>query len=95
MKRIFLAISFVACATTMAFAQDQTPPAQQQGGGSMRGQFMDACGADMKNFCSAAQNREDRHSCVMANQDKFSQSCKAFMASHPMHQHPQQGGGQQ
>jgi len=64
-------------------------------GGGMRSQFMDACGADMKNFCSSAQNREDRHNCVMANHDKFSQSCKAFMASHPMHQHPQQGGGQQ
>jgi len=94
MRKILLAISLVACASTTAFAQDQAPPAQQQGGG-MRSQFMDACGADMKNFCGSAQSREDRRSCMMANRDKFSQSCKAFMASHPMHQHQQQGSGQQ
>jgi len=99
MKALYLAIAFAA-ASTIAFAQDQAPPQQQGGGGmqgSMRSQFMDACGGDMQTYCASAQNRQDRRACVMANRDKFSQSCKTFMASHPMHQHPQQqqqGGGQ-
>lgn len=98
MKALYLAIAFAA-ASTMAFAQDQAP-AQQQGGGmqgTMRSQFMDACGSDVQTYCASAQTRQDRRACVMANKDKFSQSCKTFMASHPMHQHPQQpqqGGGQ-
>src|SRR3984957_3498311 len=65
----------------------------QQGNGmqgnTMRGQFMQACGADMQNFCASAQSRDDRRTCVMANKDKFSDSCKSFMASHPMHSHDQ------
>jgi hypothetical protein len=92
MKSFFLSLAIAACASTIAFAQNQAPP-QGQGGG-IRSQFMDACGNDMKTFCASAQSREDRRSCVMANKDKFSDSCKTFMASHPMHQHPQQGGGQ-
>jgi hypothetical protein len=28
---------------------------------------------------------------MMANKDKVSDSCKSFMAAHPMHQHPQGG----
>ena len=86
----------LACAVP-AFAQDQPPP--QQGGG--HGMFKQACGADIQNFCASAQNRDDRRACVMANKDKFSDSCKSFMASHPMHSHdqgqmqgPPPGGGQ-
>jgi len=98
MKKLFLAISLAACASTMAFAQDQAPQGAQgaQGGGGMRSQFMDACGADMQKLCSAAQSRDDRRTCMTANKDKFSDSCKAFMANHPMHMHPQapQGGQQ-
>jgi len=61
--------------------------------------FMQACGDDIKNFCASAQSREDRRACVMQNKDKFSDPCKSFMASHPMHQHGQgqmqgPGGGQ-
>jgi hypothetical protein len=109
MKKLFLAISFVACASTMAFAQDQPMQGGQMQGGqmqngqsmqggqgsAMRSQFMDACGADMQNFCASAQSRDDRRNCVMANKDKFSASCKSFMAAHPMHQHQDQQGGQQ
>jgi hypothetical protein len=98
MKKLFLVLSFAVCASTLAFAQDQTP-AQQQGGGmqggGMRSQFMDACGGDMQTYCASAQSRDDRRACVMANKDKFSANCKSFMASHPMHTHPQQQGGQQ
>ena len=102
MKKLFLVLSLATCASAAAFAQT---PAPQQGGGTqqgsgmqgntMRSQFMDACGGDMKAYCASAQNREDRRACVMANKDKFSANCKSFMASHPMHQHPQQPGGQQ
>jgi len=98
MKKLFLVLSFAACTSTLAFAQDQAPM-QQQGGGmqsTMHSQFMDACGGDMKTYCASAQNRDDRRACVMANKDKFSANCKSFMAAHPMHQHPQQPqGGQQ
>jgi hypothetical protein len=97
MKKLFLVLSFAACASTMAFAQ--TPAPQQGGdtsGGNMRSQFMDACGGDMQTYCASAQSRDDRRACVMANKDKFSANCKSFMASHPMHEHPQQQqGGQQ
>jgi hypothetical protein len=94
MKALIFAISFASVAATAAFAQDQGPP---PGGQSP---FMQACGADVKNYCASAQNRDDRHSCIMANKDKFSDSCKAFMANHQMHQHGQgqmqgPGNGQQ
>jgi len=90
MKKLFLVISLAACASTAAFAQDQTPAPQggMQGGG-MRSQFMQACGADMQTYCASAQTRDDRRACMTANHDKFSDGCKSFMASHPMHQHPQ------
>jgi len=90
MKKLFLVLSFAACASTLAFAQ--TPAPQQGGamqGGAMRGQFMQACGTDMQTYCASAQNRDDRRACVMANRGKFSDSCKSFMAAHPMHEHPQ------
>jgi hypothetical protein len=68
-----------------------------QGGGmqgnAMHSQFMQACGTDMQSYCASARSRDDRRACVMANHDKFSDSCKSFMAAHPMHEHPQ--GGQQ
>jgi hypothetical protein len=86
MKLLLSAFAIAACAATTALAQDQTPQAPPQGG---RAGFMQACGGDMKNYCASAQSRDDRRSCMMANKDKFSDSCKAFMASHPMHQHPQ------
>jgi hypothetical protein len=96
MKKLFLVLSLATCASAAAFAQ--TPPPPQGGGmqgGAMRGQFMQACGTDMQIFCASAQSRDDRRACVMANKDKFSESCKSFMAAHPMHEHPQQQGGQQ
>jgi len=96
MKKLFLVLSFAACASTAALAQDQTPAPQggMQGGG-MRGQFMQACGTDMQTYCASAQSRDDRRACVAANKDKFSDSCKSFMAAHPMHQRqPQTPPGQ-
>ena len=84
MKYTLLAASFALFTTVPAFAQDQAPAPQ-----SPRGMFMQACGDDIKNFCSSAQSRDDRRACVMANKDKFSDSCKTFMANHPMHQHDQ------
>ena len=92
MKPLFLALLLSVGTSAVAFAQDQGPP---RGG---HGAFMQACGADIKTYCASAQSRDDRRACVQANKDKFSDSCKAFMASHPMHQHGQgqmQGSGQQ
>jgi len=93
MKSFIFALSLGMAAAVPAFAQDQTP-APRSGG---HGAFMQACGNDMQTYCASAQNRDDRRSCVMANKDKFSDSCKSFMASHQMHQHGQMqgpGGGQ-
>ena len=88
MKAFLLALTFAAIAIP-ASAQDQSAAPQQ--GGNGHGMFMQACGADIKNFCGSAQSRDDRRTCVEANKDKFSDSCKSFMASHPMHPH---AGGQ-
>lgn len=84
MKILFTAFAITASLATAALAQDQTPQTPPQGG---RGGFMQACGDDVKTYCSSAQSRDERRSCVMANKDKFSDSCKSFMSSHPMHQH--------
>ena len=59
-------------------ADSMSPPA---GGGHMNG-FRQACGADLQTYCYAAQSREERHACVEANKDKFSDGCKSFMAQH-------------
>ena len=86
MKSLLLAISLGFASA--AYAQDQAPPPAQS-------PFMQACGQDMKTYCASAQSRDDRRACVRANRDKFSDSCKAFMGSHHMHQHdPRPGGGQ-
>jgi hypothetical protein len=83
MKTTLFTLLLATGAATAAFAQNSPPP---QGGPSG---FMQACGADIQNFCASAQNRQDRRACVEANKDKFSDSCKSYMASHPMHQHNQ------
>ncbi len=89
MKSLILALTLCVGAIP-ALAQDQTAPSSPPPSGG-RAMFMQACGADMQSFCGSAQSREDRHACLMQNKDKFSDSCKSFMASHPMHQHGQGG----
>ena len=77
----------------VAFAAD--PPAST-GGGDHSG-WREACGADIKQYCGTATTREERHACVQANKDKFSDGCKAFMAAHPRPQNssaPPPAGGQ-
>jgi hypothetical protein len=54
--------------------------------------FRAACGQDTQTYCATAQSREDRHACVQANKDKFSDTCKSFMASHMHHGAPQPAG---
>lgn len=86
-----LALFLSAGGAALAQDQDQTQQGQHQGG---HGAFMQACGADMQTYCSSAQNRDDRRSCMQANKDKFSDACKSFMASHKghMHEHGQMQG---
>lgn len=86
MKTLLLTVSLTLIAGA-AFAQDQAPPPQGHSA------FLQACGNDIKQYCASAQSRDDRRACVKQNKDKFSPSCKTFMASHPMHQHAQGGGG--
>ena len=89
MKTTLLSLSLVLSLASAgaAFAQDQT---QMQGpaGGDQHAAFKAACGADIQTYCASAQTKDDRHACVKANKDKFSDSCKSFMASH------HHGGGQ-
>ncbi len=89
MKASVLALIFAVFAAP-AFAQDQQQPAQQSG----HGMFKEACGADMDKFCSDAKGHDARMSCVMANKDKFSDSCKTFLANHQMHHGQSQMQGQ-
>jgi hypothetical protein len=89
MKSLLFVVAIATCAASPALAQDQTSPqSSPQNMQNMHSEFMDACGNDMKTYCASAQSRDERRSCVMANKDKFSDTCKTFMASHPMHQHP-------
>ena len=96
MKKLILAISFAACTATGALAQDQQP-AEQEGppGGIFK--FMQTCGADLHTYCASAESRDDRRACVIANKDKFSDACKALVASHQPAQGQTQetGDGQQ
>ncbi len=76
-----------------AFAQDQAAPqggGHDGGRGGHGGAFRAACGQDMQTYCASAQSREDRHTCMQTNQDKFSDTCTSFMASHMHGGAPQQ-----
>jgi len=84
-----LSLGLVLGVSGAAIAQDQTQP---QAGG-WHDMFHQACGADVEKFCSTAQTRDDRHACVKANTDKFSDTCKTFLASHAHgHDHDQSQG---
>jgi uncharacterized protein YdeI (BOF family) len=78
-----LALLFGASVT--AVAQSQNQPQGEAGHGA----FRQACGADIQTYCSAAQSRDDRHACIKANTDKFSDTCKSLLASHTEHMHGQ------
>ena len=93
MKSLLFVVAIATCAANAAMAQDQAP-SQSSPQQNMHSAFMDACGKDMQTYCASAQTRDARHACVVANKDKFSDSCKTFMTNHPMHQH-QQGGQMQ
>jgi hypothetical protein len=74
------AIAFSFAGYGAALAADDTPaPA----GGDHMGGFRQACGADLQTYCSASKTRDERHACVDANKDKFSDTCKTYMAQHP------------
>ncbi|HWU27430.1 MAG TPA: hypothetical protein VN154_13610 [Rhizomicrobium sp.] len=81
MRTIALALTFVAAAATQAFAQDQQPATQ----GTGPGMFKQACGADVEKYCASAKSRDERRSCIVANKENFSDSCKAFLATHHKH----------
>jgi hypothetical protein len=60
------------CAFGAAFAQQPPSEAMQ----AVRA----ACAADYMKLCPVANTRDDRRQCMMANRDKFSDSCKAAIA---------------
>lgn len=83
MRKLALTI-FAVTLTTAGAALAADPSPTPSSGGDHHG-FRDACGADLKQYCSAATTREERRSCVDANKEKFSEGCKSFMAAHPRH----------
>ena len=86
-----LLLGLVLGVSGTAIAQDQNQPQA----GEWHEMFKQACGADIQKFCSTAQTRDDRHACVKANTDKFSDTCKTFLASHAHgqgHDHDQSQG---
>ncbi len=87
MKKSTLAFSLALLLGTSvtAVAQNQNQPQGEAGHDA----FRQACSADIQKYCSAAQSREDRHACIKANTDKFSDACKSFLASHTEHMHGQ------
>lgn len=82
----------IALAGAVMFALSGAAIAQASPQGGHSGEFRAACDQDMQTYCATAQSREDRHSCVQANKDKFSDTCKSFMASHMHGAAPQPGG---
>ncbi len=86
MKSLIFAVSVALILGAAASAQDQSPRHDWHAG------FEQACGADMQTYCAAAQNRDDRHTCMQANKDKFSDACKNFMESHHAGHHGQMQG---
>jgi hypothetical protein len=88
-------LSIFAVSVALSIGVAGAASAQGQGGGD-HAAFAQACSADLQTYCASAQSRDDRHACIQANKDKFSDSCKSFIASR--HQHGQMqgpgGGGQ-
>ena len=70
----------VAVAAFAIAADEPTPPGDSRG--QHRGEFRAACGADLQTYCASSKTRDERRACIRANKDKFSETCKAFMASH-------------
>ena len=77
MKTINLAVATIALAAgamgaSLVFAQ--TPPSDAMQ--AVRA----ACAADYVKLCPNASTRDERRQCLMTNQDKFSDTCKAAIA---------------
>jgi hypothetical protein len=75
MKTAMTAIVFVLALTGGAYAQESGPAAS-----GLAGNFMQACGADVNNYCSTAQTKKDRRQCIRSNKDKISDTCRTFLA---------------
>jgi hypothetical protein len=86
MKSLTVLMTFAALAMVSSSSLAQEAAVGGHGG------FMAACGADIQTYCSSAQNRDERRACVKANKDKFSDSCKSFMASHMRRWHDHDQG---
>lgn len=89
MKFALLALAAVAVAAPALAQQPQMSPAMQDAVAKARA----ACATDMQTYCASATDRSSRMQCMMANQDKLSESCKsASQAVMAMRQ--SSGGGQ-
>ena len=80
-SNLLLASALVLATTVAVFAQ--APAGAPAGGGGARGGAMRAaCGTDIQTLCAGKQGPEIRQ-CMMDNQAKLSDGCKAAMAAAP------------
>jgi hypothetical protein len=70
----------VIAAAALALAASGSALAQQQPPSEAMQAVRAACAADYMKLCPDAKTRDDRRQCMMANSDKFSDSCKAAIA---------------
>jgi len=79
-SNLLLASALVLGSTAIAFAQVPAgAPAGGGAGGARGGAMRAACGNDIQTLCAGKQGPEIRQ-CMMDNQSKLSDSCKAAMA---------------
>jgi hypothetical protein len=72
-----LAVSTIAIAIAIGAASVSVAQPSQEAMQAVRA----ACAADYAKLCPDAKTRDDRRQCMMTNQDKFSNTCKAAIAS--------------
>lgn len=78
-----LFVSTLALASAgVAFAQAPAGGPPPGGGGGRGGAMRAACGTDIQTLCAGKQGPEIRQ-CIMDNQSKLSDGCKAALANAP------------
>jgi hypothetical protein len=64
-------------AFAQAYGEGGLPPGE-------RGDFMQACGADVHMHCPSAKTPRERHMCIRENRDNISRKCTSYLAQRHM-----------
>ena len=69
-------------ATLLVLAMGGAVSAQAQGAmtPAAKGNFKQACSADVQRLCASAQTRKDQHKCIRQNRTQLSSGCSTFLA---------------